>query len=169
MASSFSWRLPFLLLSCYSFAFSAAILSWLPASPRWLTLRGRASEASAAWEKLGVAAADQEKILDQFETSIALTANADVVGEASLERIPSAKPKKKKDQMLDVFSAESRPRLFFAVFLMGMQQLSGIDGVLYVSTYNNRRPYPQLILFEHMRTTLTNNSSMLLSSSNKPV
>jgi hypothetical protein len=61
-----------------------------------------------------------------------LTSNADVVGEADLQRIPSARPKK-KDQMLDVFSADTRPRLFFAVFLMGMQQLSGIDGVLYVS------------------------------------
>jgi hypothetical protein len=122
------------LLACYSFVFSAAVLSFLPASPRWLTLRGRASEASAAWEKLGVPAADQEKILDQFENSVALTANADVAGEADIQRVPSAKPKR-KDQMLDVFSAETRPRLFFAVFLMGMQQLSGIDGVLYVSLH----------------------------------
>lgn len=36
--------------------------------------------------------------------------------------------------MLDVFSAEARPRFIFAVFLMGAQQLSGIDGVLYVSS-----------------------------------
>ncbi|KAJ4361830.1 hypothetical protein N0V83_010771 [Neocucurbitaria cava] len=135
--------------TCYG---TTNIASWLPASPRWLTLRGRASEASAAWEKLGVAAADQEKILDQFETSIALTANADVVGEASLERIPSAKPKKKKDQMLDVFSAESRPRLFFAVFLMGMQQLSGIDGVLYYAP----------ILFQ--QAGLASNESKFLAS-----
>lgn len=34
--------------------------------------------------------------------------------------------------MLDVFAPDARPRFLLAVFLMGMQQLSGIDGVLYV-------------------------------------
>ena len=32
-----------------------------------------------------------------------------------------------------VFSREVRARTFLAVFIMGMQQLGGIDGVLYVS------------------------------------
>ncbi|KAF2800231.1 general substrate transporter [Melanomma pulvis-pyrius CBS 109.77] len=149
--SSFSWRLPFMLLACYSFLFSAAALIWLPASPRWLTLRGRSNEASAAWEKLGVATADQEKILDQFETSIILTANADLVGDIVPERTPSTKSKKKA-QMLDVFSSDARPRLFFAVFLMGMQQLSGIDGVLYYAP----------ILFQ--QAGLASNESKFLAS-----
>ena len=35
-------------------------------------------------------------------------------------------------QMMDVFSKEARPRFFMAVFLLAMQQLCGIDGVLYV-------------------------------------
>ncbi|KAF2705733.1 general substrate transporter [Pleomassaria siparia CBS 279.74] len=150
--SSFSWRLPFVLLAAYSFIFSTAVLIWLPASPRWLTLRGRGNEASVAWEKLGVPTADQEKILDQFETSVVLVANADVVGDANLERVPSAKQKMRKAQILDVFSAETRPRLLFAVFLMGMQQLSGIDGVLYYAP----------ILFQ--QAGLASNESRFLAS-----
>ncbi|ORY12884.1 general substrate transporter [Clohesyomyces aquaticus] len=126
MDSSFSWRLPFLLLACYSFAFSVIVLVWLPASPRWLTLRGRASEASAAWEKLGVPAADQEKILNELDTLVAVNTHVEIPEET--RRQPATK---NKAQILDVFSAETRPRLFLAVFLMGMQQLSGIDGVLY--------------------------------------
>ncbi|KAK8137492.1 MFS sugar transporter [Apiospora sp. TS-2023a] len=148
--SSFSWRLPFLLLAGYSLIFSVAALLWLPASPRWLTLRGRDDEAAAAWEKLGVDAADREKILEQLPDSVvdsttnAATVDASgsimmtAVGPAaaaaaaatlpgSLEAPPTTKkPKNSNSKMLD-----PAPRLLLAVFLMGMQQLSGIDGVLY--------------------------------------
>ncbi|KAK7955270.1 general substrate transporter [Apiospora saccharicola] len=151
--SSFSWRLPFLLLAGYSLVFSVTTLLWLPASPRWLTLRGREDEAAAAWEKLGVDAADREKILEQLPDSVADgTANAATVdasgsimmtavgpaaaaAAATLPGNPEAPPtttKKPKSnsnsKMLDVLAPEARPRLLLAVFLMGMQQLSGIDG-----------------------------------------
>jgi hypothetical protein len=134
MDSSFSWRLPFILLACYSLAFSAVTLTYLPPSPRWLTINGKSEEALAAWEKLDVAAADQEKILGQLDDSIVLTANTEVVAHDALQRHTTATSRRseRKAQILDVFSSESRPRLFLAVFLMGMQQLSGIDGVLYV-------------------------------------
>ncbi|KAK8067322.1 MFS sugar transporter [Apiospora hydei] len=135
--SSFSWRLPFLLLAAYSLVFSVAALFWLPASPRWLTLRGREDEAAAAWEKLGVDAADREKILEQLPTSVVdgNTATVDASGSIALMDLAPgtrpanpAPPKKKKSQLLDVFASDARPRLLLAVFLMGMQQLSGIDG-----------------------------------------
>ncbi|KAI0381419.1 general substrate transporter [Hypomontagnella monticulosa] len=132
--SSFSWRLPFVLLAGYSFVFSASMLLWLPASPRWLTLRGRTQEAAAAWDKLDVPAADREKILDQYDAAVVETAIPDASGGTNAAHITSttvAVPKSKKAKMLDVFSSDARPRLFLAVFLMGMQQLSGIDGVLY--------------------------------------
>lgn len=48
-------------------------------------------------------------------------------------RTRPGKPGKAKATVADLFAPDSRARLFLAVFLMGMQQLSGIDGVLYVS------------------------------------
>lgn len=135
MESSFSWRLPFILLPAYSFVFSAVTLFYLPPSPRWLTVNGKTEEAAAAWEKLGVPAVDQEKILEQLNDSAALV-EPESVG-AALENLQRnttnvSKRSQRKAQILDVFSSQSRPRLFLAMFLMGMQQLSGIDGVLYV-------------------------------------
>jgi hypothetical protein len=136
MDSSFSWRLPFMLLAAYSFLFSGITLFYLPPSPRWLTLNGKAEEVSAAWEKLGVPAADQEKILVQSDDSTALfeTANGAIPLDGNVRRNTTnmSRTRPKKAQILDVLSSESRPRLFLALFLMGMQQLSGIDGVLYV-------------------------------------
>jgi hypothetical protein len=134
IGSSLSWRLPFILLACYSIVFSAITLIYLPPSPRWLTIHGKAEEAAAAWEKLDVPAADQEKILGELNDSIVLTADTELVSHDALQRHTTATSRRseRKAQILDAFSSESRPRLFLAVFLMGMQQLSGIDGVLYV-------------------------------------
>ncbi|KAI4860529.1 general substrate transporter [Hypoxylon rubiginosum] len=134
VGSSLSWRLPFILLAAYSLAFSTAVLVWLPPSPRWLTLRGRTKEAADTWERLGVPAADREKILEQYDATVVEPVIPDASGDNSAVHISSitvATPKSKKAELLDVFSSDSRPRLFLAVFLMGMQQLSGIDGVLY--------------------------------------
>jgi hypothetical protein len=125
-----------MLLAAYSFVFSAITLFYLPPSPRWLTVNGRTEEVTAAWEKLGVPTADQEKILVQLDDAIALveTANAAASLDLGLRRNTTniSRISRKKAQILDVLSSESRPRLFLALFLMGMQQLSGIDGVLYV-------------------------------------
>jgi MFS family permease len=139
MQSTFSWRLPFILLAAYSFAFSAAVLLWLPASPRWLTLRGRPAEASEIWEKLGVPAADREKILNECETaadtntSTATTEVGKNEGSPGQGLLDQASKPKAKAMMLDLLlDPNARPRLLLAVFVMGMQQLSGIDGVLYV-------------------------------------
>ncbi|RYP62437.1 hypothetical protein DL769_007309 [Monosporascus sp. CRB-8-3] len=135
--SSFSWRLPFLLLAAYAFLFAAIVFVWLPPSPRWLSLRGRTDEAERTWEKLGVATADREKIMNQIEGSaIEMDSSTDADGSLTMATAttrPTRRtlPKSKKDKLLDVFSPDARMRLFLAVFLMGMQQLSGIDGVLY--------------------------------------
>lgn len=121
--SSISWRAPFIILACISTAFSAASLLWLVPSPRWLILRGRRSEAAAAWDILGVGNAEREKA----EIQSGAEASASQV---HINTVPTDSPATKSG-FLDVFSQDVRTRTGLAVFMMGMQQLSGIDGVLY--------------------------------------
>lgn len=114
--SSFSWRTPFILLSCMAMVLSALSLLLLPPSPRWLALHGRDKEAADAWERLGVSDAEREKV--------------ELEPEEKDETVPK---KGVKDKLLDIFSKDVRSRTILAVFFMAMQQLAGIDGVLYVS------------------------------------
>lgn len=119
--SSLSWRAPFIVLACLSTAFSVSSFLWLVPSPRWLILRGRQSEAAEAWDVLGVGHAEREKAeIESGAEGHGITVSAD--GPAT------------KSGFLDVFSRDVRTRTGLAVFMMGMQQLSGIDGVLYVSS-----------------------------------
>ena len=133
MGSSISWRLPFTLLACLSLIFSMSSFFWLIPSPRWLTIRGRRTEASAAWDKLGVSHAEREKA--EIEQSTELRASSEptnVINQQDVTAAPSNEGRPVKDSFLDVFKKDVRARTGLAVFLMGMQQLSGIDGVLYV-------------------------------------
>lgn len=119
IASSFSWRTPFILLASLALVLSVASLLLLPPSPRWLTLHGRQAEATEAWDRLGVSYAEREKVELESENP---------------ERHDAAnKPKQSTmDKLLDIFSKDVRSRTALAVFMMAAQQLSGIDGVLYV-------------------------------------
>ena len=99
--------------------YAVGSILWLVPSPRWLTLRGRQSEASAAWDVLGVGHAEREKA-EEIE-------QAAIFAEA---RNPSPT---EKHSFLDVFARDVWSRTLMAIFLLGMQQLCGIDGVLYVS------------------------------------
>lgn len=91
----------------------------MPHSPRWLHHVGRHEQARSAWEKLGVSAADIEKT------------------EQATQR---------EDVTRGTFWSESkqmwrkgiRSRTALGVFLSAMQQASGIDGVLYVSSSYSR-------------------------------
>lgn len=167
MESSFSWRLPFILLAAYSFVFSAVTLFYLPPSPRWLTVNGKAEEAVVAWEKLGVPAVDQEKILEQLDDSAALVEPGSVgVAMENLHRNTTnvSRRSQRKAQIMDVFSSQSRPRLFLAMFLMGMQQLSGIDGVLYVRLLCHHAVTHKLTLFSVRSDSLPASRSRLQRS-----
>lgn len=139
--SSLSWRAPFIILACLSMAFSAASFLWLVPSPRWLILRGRQSEAGPAWDVLGVGHAEREKA--EIDSGVEATASQ-VHSTAVSTDSPATKP-----GFLDVFSRDVRTRTGLAVFMMGMQQLSGIDGVLYVSflrfTNSVIIPYPSSV------------------------
>lgn len=112
IGSSISWRLPFALQALLAFLFTISTLLFAPQSPRWLTSCGKHREALEVWDALGVGAAEREK-----------------TEEISSDDLP--KPIEMKD-ILCVFHRGARKQTFIGVFLMGMQQLSGIDGVLYV-------------------------------------
>ena len=133
MGSSLSWRLPFTVLACLSLIFSISSFFWLIPSPRWLTIRGRRTEASAAWDKLGVGHAEREKAEIQQSTELRSSSEpTKVINQQAITAAPYNEGRPVKDSFLDVFKKDVRARTGLAVFLMGMQQLSGIDGVLYV-------------------------------------
>jgi len=111
VASSLSWRLPFGLQAIFAFIFTLSALLFSPESPRWLSQVGKHQEALAVWEKLDVLAAEREKSEEDSDNL--------------------AKPVEWKD-LLSVFAKSARKQTALGVFLGGMQQLSGIDGVLYV-------------------------------------
>jgi hypothetical protein len=110
--SSLSWRLPFAVQAIIAFLFTGSTLIFLPQSPRWLAARGRFEEAEQVWEYLGVGDAEREKV----EVDDAEKGDQEV---------------KAKD-ILAIFGPDAWKRTVLGLFLMGIQQLSGIDGVLYV-------------------------------------
>jgi hypothetical protein len=113
IASSASWRIPFALQALLAFLFTLSTLLFLVESPRWLAACGRHGEAMKIWEELGIDAAEREKIEERE------------AGELP-EQVKVA-------DLFAVFGKENWRRTALGVFLMGMQQASGIDGVLYVS------------------------------------
>ncbi|MCJ1392593.1 hypothetical protein MMC18_005463 [Xylographa bjoerkii] len=136
IGSSLAWRLPFVILACLSIMFSIASTLFLVPSPRWLTLRGRQSEAASAWDVLGVGMAEREKAENQLGTEAAATelvGLTDTAATPNQQELASPAPAQatKKFSFLDVFSKDVRKQTALAAFMMGMQQLSGIDGVLY--------------------------------------
>ena len=138
--SSLAWRTPFILLSCLSIFFVLASTLWLVPSPRWLILRGRQSEVSAAWDILGVGHTEREKA--EIELQATVVEPHSLVDSTGSPRHKHASPLRtldstSKHSFFDVFARDVRSRTVLAVFLLGMQQLSGIDGVLYVSIFHS--------------------------------
>lgn len=132
--SSLSWRLPFIILACFSGIFAISTLTWLVPSPRWLTLRGRGDEASAAWDVLGVGHAEREKAeTQQIEELRGIELNSTNPNSGNIDDV-SLRGTQTQAGFFDLFSKDVRTRTILAIFMMGMQQLSGIDGVLYVSS-----------------------------------
>lgn len=130
--SSFSWRTPFIILACLAATFSMASLLWLSPSPRWLTLHGRRSEATAVWDYLGVSQAEREKVEIEQTQSVNTEAVASASSDIHASSVSQRQDRSMKHKFFDLFAKDVRTRTALAVFLMGMQQLSGIDGVLYV-------------------------------------
>ncbi|KAI0932573.1 hypothetical protein AcW2_001162 [Taiwanofungus camphoratus] len=106
--SSLSWRFPFGMQTIIAALFAVGA-PLLPHSPRWLRHVGRIADADAAWAKLGVGTVDAEENSQR--------------GDAQ-----------KMDwwkEVQQLWKKGIRMRTALGVFLMAMQQASGIDGVLY--------------------------------------
>lgn len=76
------------------------------------------------------------EVEEDRETNMQRRAAPETGNASTVERIasgPRPQIQSVKDKLFDIFSKDVRTRTALAVFLMGMQQLSGIDGVLYVS------------------------------------
>lgn len=116
--SSLSWRLPYVLQGVCAVLFGAGSLV-LPESPRWLLLHGRRADAMRALERLDFSRAEAER---------------DFLSTSQSEQKPSLSP---WQSFTLLFKRGYRTRTTLAIFILGMIQLSGIDGVVYVSLLNN--------------------------------
>jgi sugar porter (SP) family MFS transporter len=110
LESSISWRLPLITQTCIGLPFSVCVLLFLPESPRWLNAVGQHADASAVWETLGIESTEREKISEQADT------------------LPKGVEMR---DILAVFGKDAWRQTALGVFMMAMQQVSGIDGVLY--------------------------------------
>ncbi|KAK8123992.1 general substrate transporter [Apiospora kogelbergensis] len=107
---SLAWRVPYVVQGVLSLALVAACLL-LPESPRWYLLHGRRDEAHLALEKLDFAVVGEDR---DFLTSTGQQVSLSLWQGLAL-----------------LFRRGYRTRTTLALFILGMVQLSGIDGVLY--------------------------------------
>lgn len=118
--SPMSWRTPFMIQAAFGIILTISCL-YLPPSPRWLLLKGRREEALQALERLNIPRAEAEK-------DILRPANANASTAISAR------------DFVTIFKKEYRGRTLLGLFILGMIQLCGIDGVLYVSPLNPSKP-----------------------------
>lgn len=112
--SSMAWRLPFIIMIVLALAL-VGCCARLPESPRWLMSRGDQVGALGSVRRLDFSMVEAER---EFLGS----------GRAAEQR-PSLSP---WQSFKLLFKRGYRSRTVLALFVLGMVQLSGIDGVLYV-------------------------------------
>jgi len=111
--SSMSWRTPFVIQAILA-ALLVVSCKFLPDSPRWLMLHDRREDAMRQIERLGIQRAEAEKdILNVQDSDLVHLETSPIQG------------------LLMLFRRQYRVRTLLALFILGMVQLSGIDGVLY--------------------------------------
>jgi MFS family permease len=132
--TSLAWRLPFALQAGFAIVLAGAAQFYLPHSPRWLTYQGRHNEVVAMIDKLSISNTEHEK--DLLEQAAA-TGNQPVT---LLGRTTSADGPRLLSYLCaeislatNMFRKDARKLMFLGVFIIAMQQLSGIDGVIYIS------------------------------------
>ncbi|PBK87572.1 general substrate transporter [Armillaria gallica] len=107
---SFSWRFP-LALQAVVAVIVAVGTPFFPHSPRWLRIANRHRDVEETKRRLGIAGASAEDY------------SVDTV-------IPNVRGHFGKD-LKNLWAKDIRMRTLFCVFIMAIQQLSGIDAVLY--------------------------------------
>lgn len=118
MSGDMEWRLPFIVQAARG-ALMALACYLLPESPRWLMAHSRTPTALRNMKSLDLAA---DEI--QYGSSSDAELRAESLPEAPFSW----------DNVTDIFRKKYRFRTLLALFILGMVQLCGIDGVLYVSS-----------------------------------
>lgn len=113
--SSMAWRLPFIIMVAMSIILIRCCMR-LPESPRWSMSRGDQPAALDALRRLDFSMVEAESSF--------------MSGGAAVEQRVSLTP---WQSFAMLFRRGYRARTILALFVLGMVQLSGIDGVLYVS------------------------------------
>ncbi|KAJ9638206.1 hypothetical protein H2199_006893 [Coniosporium tulheliwenetii] len=111
MDSTMSWRIPYIFQAVGGLVLATACC-FLPESPRWLLVNGRRDEAMRNLERLDFSRTEAEK--DFLNASEQATLS-----------------KSTMEGFLLTFQRQYRARTILGLFVLGMMQLSGIDGVLY--------------------------------------
>lgn len=133
--SSASWRLPLALQSFLSFLFAAVCVP-LPHSPRWLKLCGRHEEARLLWIRLGVNLDHQgaevgDGVISDKREDMESKTNGRSGESPSVATELEDSTAIVSHSITRVFRKDVRSRTALGVYYLGMQQLCGIDSILY--------------------------------------
>lgn len=111
IASTMSWRLPYVVQASLAILLAVSCY-FLPTSPRWLMLHGKREKALKELDRLNISRTEAEKDILSFNDQVRA-------------------PPSTLEGFLVIFRRRYRARTILALFILGMVQLSGIDGVLY--------------------------------------
>jgi MFS family permease len=123
MKSQWQWRLPFVIQVAGGALLALACLL-LPTSPRWLLLNDQPQIALRNLKKLDLT--EDELVVSSDNASAG-------PGEVNINT-PPPHTSLSWSAITDLFRRKYRFRTTLALFILGMVQLCGIDGVLYVRT-----------------------------------
>lgn len=116
IACSIAWRLPFIIAAILAVALAISCL-YLPESPRWLLYHNRRDEALRELKRLTLSRAEVEKDI------LTTAGRQDRSGVPWWHGLSAA------------FYRPHRARTGLGLFMLGMIQLCGIDGVLHVRLF----------------------------------